>query len=208
MPSAHINPGKLKTALHDAVDIGKETGASPVFPCIAVTVDDQSESVQAYGRSHYCVGWSYTATPLTATADNTVLISWDEAKELGMAVGKTSAAKDATVWVEITDGHLIVNYGSEPVADLAGIEPGDGDIEAVNEELEILDQAGTQPRGLVAMGLEVIKRFTKVRGKVSYMDLFFTDIGNTVFVKIGEHFIGGFEAIDRGSVQEPQLFID
>lgn len=208
MPSAHINPGKLKAALKDAVDIGKETGSSPVFPYVAVTLDEQSGSVQAYGRSQYCVGWSFTDAPLTATDENTVLISWDEADTLGMAVGKTSAAKDATVWVAITDGSIIVKYGPESIADLAGIEPEDDDIEAVNDELEMLEQASTQPRGFFAMGIEVIKRFTKVRGKVAYMDLFFTDIGNTTFVKIGEHFIGGFEAIDRSSVQEPQLFID
>ncbi|WP_152346637.1 hypothetical protein [Brevibacterium sp. CFH 10365] len=205
MPSAHINPQQVKIALHDAVDIGKETGSNPVFPYVGVTL--APDGIQAYGRSQYAVGWSFSSGLLTADHSNTVLIEHDEAKELGMAVGKTSAAKDATVWVEITDDHrLIVAYGNDEIADLPSIEPEPGDIEGINEDVAILDQAGTTPRTQFAMGLETIKRFTKVRGKSPYMDLQFTDIGNTTFVKIGDGFIGGFEAIDRPSVQDPMLF--
>ena len=56
------------------------------------------------------------------------------------------------------------------------------------------------------MGLETIKRFTKVRDKTQYMDLMFTSIGNTTFVKIGDTFIGGFEAIARDRVVDPKDF--
>lgn len=208
MPNALINPGKFKSCLHDAVDIGKETGSSPVFPFVAVTLDDQHQtpSVQAYGRSHYAVGWSFTDHLADADDSNTVLIGLDEAKELGMAVGRVSAAKDATVWVEITDGRLIVADGNESIADLAGVEAEDGDLEAVNDELDMLSTAEGQQRAVFAMGIETIKRFSKIRGKCAYMDLLFTGIGNTTYVKIGDNFVGGFEAIDRGSVQEPKLF--
>lgn len=210
MPSAHINPAKLKNCLHNAVDIGKETGSNPVFPCVAVTLDETGEtpSVQTYSRSHHAVGWSFTEHVSTADEANTILISHDEAKELGMAVGKTSAAKDATVWVEITDDMLIVAYGNESIASLAGIEPDPGDIESINDELDILDTAKGEQRAAFAMGIETIKRFTKVRDKTAYMDLLFTGIGNTTYVKIGDNFIGGFEAIDRPSVQEPKLFTE
>lgn len=206
MPSAHIHPQRFKAALHDAIDIGKEAGTSPAFPYVAVTLSESG--IQGYGRSHYAVGWSFSDEPLTADDTNTVLIEFDEAKELGMAVGKTSAAKDATVWVEITDGRLIVADGNENIADLPSVEAEPGDIESINEELAILDQAEATERRFFAMGLEVVKRFTKVRSKAAYMDLFFTDFGNTTFVKIGDNFIGGFEAIDRSSAQEPKLFTE
>lgn len=209
MPSAHITPSKLKNCLLDAVDIGKETGSSPVFPYIGLTLEeDGTPGVQAYGRSQYAVGWSFSDRILAADNTNTVLIPWDEAQALGQAVGKTSAAKDATVWVVIDQGRLAVAYGNESVADLPGVEPEDGDIEAINEELDILNKTSTAPRSYFAMGIEAVKRFSKIRGKTSYMDLMFTDIGNTTLVKIGDNFIGGFEAIDRQSVQEPKLFTD
>lgn len=126
-----------------------------------------------------------------------------------MAVGKTSAAKEATVWVEITpDKRLIVNYGNENIADLPSIEPELGDIDAINEELDYLGQAETTERTHFAMGLETIKRFTKVRSKSPCMDLMFTDIGNTTYVKIGDRFIGAFESIDRPSVEDRSLLFD
>lgn len=110
------------------------------------------------------------------------------------------------MWVEISDGVLSVMYGQELIAELAGIEPQPGDIEAINDELGVLEQAGPAERTFFAMGIETIKRFSKIRGKSPYMDLFFTDVGNTTFCKIGNNFIGGFEAIDRGSVEDPKLF--
>lgn len=205
MPSAHIHPQLLKNSLLDAVDIGKEGASTAPFPLVALTINDSS--AQAYGRSTYCVGWSFTDGPITATEDNTVFIEFDEAKELAQAIGKTSAAKDATVWVEITDEHrLIVKYGNEDIADLPSVEPDDGDIDAINEELEILDQSGTTYRHLFCMTTEVIKRFSKIRDKTPYMDLIFTDIGNTTFVKIGDGFIGAFEAVDRDRIDDPKTF--
>lgn len=204
MPSAHINPQSLKNCLLDAVDIGKEGGQLAPFPLVGVTIDNGA--AQAYGRSSYAVGWSFTDRPLDADELNTVLIEFDEAKELAQAVGKTSAAKDATVWAEIEQGRLIINYGEESVADLPGVEPAPGDIDGINQDLTILDEAGSSERGFFAMGIETIKRFTKVRGKCPYMDIWFTDIGNTSFVKIGDHFIGGFEAIARDQIEDPKLF--
>lgn len=209
MLSAHINPAKLKNCLLDAVEIGKETGSNPVFPSIGLMIEDgDTPGAQAYVRSQHAVGSSFTDRVLTATETNTVLIEWEEAKELGQAVGKTSAARDATVWVVIDNGRLGVAYGNESIADLPGVEPEDGDIEAINEELDILGQAEGSERGFFAMGIETVKRFSKVRGKCPYLDLMFTDIANTTFVKIGEGFIGGIEAIDRPSVQDPQLLTE
>lgn len=208
MPSSWFHPQSFKSAILDAIDIGKETGQLAPFPFVAITVTE--DGIQAYGRSSFCAGWSYTATLLRADEANTVLIDFDEGKELAQAVGKTSASRDATVWVEITDGRLVVAYGNESLADLPGIEPGEGEIGGINEELEILDQSGTQQRSKFAMGTETIKRFSKIRSKSPMLDLLFTDIGNTTFVKIGEGFIGAFEAIARDQVaeQEPKLFTD
>lgn len=206
MPSAHINPQAAKRALHDAHDIGKESGSSPIFPFVAVSVDTDL-GFQAYGRSQYCVGWSYTTEPITATHDNTVLLGWDEAKDLGMAVGKTSAAKDATVWIEVTDGRLLVAYGEEPIADLPGIEPEDGDIEGVNEDLAIINQAQPEPRQFLALTSEVVKRFTKVRGKSPILDFYLTSLGNTVLVKVGDTFMGAFEAVDRSRVEQSEEYL-
>lgn len=196
MPSVHINPQKLKNSLLDAVDIGKEGASTAPFSLVALTLG--GTGAQAYGRSTHCVGWSFTDTPIDANADNTVLIEFDEAKELAQAIGKASAAKDATVWVEIADGHLMVAYGNESLAALPSVEAGEGDIEVINEELDILGQAEATERTHFAMSLEAIKRFTKVRDKTQYMDLMFTDIGDS--------FIGGFEAIDRDRVVDPKLF--
>ena len=187
------------------MDIGKEGASTAPFPLVAVTLNESG--AQAYGRSTYCVGWSFTESTIPATHDNTVLIEFDEAKTLAQAVGKTSAAKDATVWVEITpDGRLVVDYGSENIADMVSVGAGDGDIESIDEELHILDQAGAGDRTHLCLTHEVIKRFTKVRDKTPYMDMVFTGIGNTVFVKIGDGFIGAFEAVDRARVDEPKLW--
>ncbi|MGO2860638.1 MAG: hypothetical protein ACTIC1_05740 [Brevibacterium sp.] len=205
MPSAHINPQKLKNSLLDAVDIGKEGASTAPLPLVALTVNESG--AQAYGRSTYCVGWSYTEAPIDANTENTVFIEFDEAKELAQVIGKTSAAKDATVWVEISDDHLMVNYGNESLAALPSVEAGEGDIDAINDELDTLGQAEATERTHFAMGLETIKRFTKVRDKTQYMDLMFTSIGNTTFVKIGDTFIGGFEAIARDRVVDPKLFM-
>ena len=200
MTSIHINPQEAKRLLHNATDIGKETGASQVFPFVAFTIDNGQ--AMSYGRSAHCVGWSFLDHPIQATEQNTVMITHDEAKELGMAIGKTSAAKDATVWMEVTDDNrLVVNYGSEEVADMVGVEPEPGDIEAINTEQEIFRQASPAARAFFAMTIDVVKRFSKIRDKSPILDLFFTDVGNTVFAKIGSGFIGGFEAVDRHRVE-------
>ncbi|NJC57649.1 hypothetical protein [Brevibacterium marinum] len=89
---------------------------------------------------------------------------------------------------------------------MTSVEAGEDDIDAINEELDTLGQAEATARTYFAMCLEAIKRFTKVRDKTPYMDLMFTDIGNTTFVKIGDGFIGGFEAIARDRVVDPKLF--
>lgn len=202
MPSAHLNPQTLKNCLLNSVDIGKETGPNPIFPMVALTVD--ADSVQAYGRSSFTVGWSFDNGMLEANSSNTCLISWDEAKDLGAAVGKTSAAKDATVFVNIEDGRLAVDYGRESIADLPGIEPGPGDIEGINQDLEILRSAGSTPRTHFAMTTEVVKRFSKIRTRSPIIDLMFTSIGSTVFTKVGPNFVGGFEAVDRNRVNDPE----
>lgn len=202
MPSLHAHPQSFKSAILDAVDIGKEAGQLAPFPFVAITITE--DGVQTYGRSSFCAGWSYTATPLHADESNTVLVDFDEGKELARVIGKTSASKDATVWAEITDGRLVVAYGNESLANLPGIEPGEGDIDGINGDLDILDQSGTQQRTEFAMGIETIKRFSKIRSKSPMLDLVFTDIGNTTFVKIGDGFIGAFEAIARDQVVEPE----
>lgn len=205
MPSLHIHPGEAKRLLHNATDIGKETGASQVFPFVAFTINDGQ--AMSYGRSAFCVGWSFLDHPIQATEQNTVMITHDEAKELGMAVGKTSAAKDATVWMEITDDNrLVAAYGEEPIADLAGVEPEPGDIDAINSELDLLDTLEPAGKEYIAMGIEVVKRLSKVRSKTPYMDLFLNE-SNTVYVKIGDGFLGGFEAVARDKIaNEPKLF--
>lgn len=205
MPSLHIHPGEAKRLLHNATDIGKETGASQVFPFVAFTIDNGQ--AMSYGRSAFCVGWSFLDHPIQATEQNTVMITHDEAKELGMAVGKTSAAKDATVWMEITDDNrLVAAYGEEPIADLAGVEPEPGDIDAINSELDLLDTLEPAGKEYIAMGIEVVKRLSKVRSKTPYMDLFLNE-SNTVYVKIGDGFLGGFEAVARDKIaNEPKLF--
>lgn len=205
MPSLHIHPGEAKRLLHNATDIGKETGASQVFPFVAFTIDNGQ--AMSYGRSAFCVGWSFLDHPIQATEQNTVMITHDEAKELGMAVGKTSAAKDATVWMEITDDNrLVAACGEEPIADLAGVEPEPGDIDAINSELDLLDTLEPAGKEYIAMGIEVVKRLSKVRSKTPYMDLFLNE-SNTVYVKIGDGFLGGFEAVARDKIaNEPKLF--
>lgn len=205
MPSLHIHPGEAKRLLHNATDIGKETGASQVFPFVAFTIDNGQ--AMSYGRSAFCVGWSFLDHPIQATEQNTVMITHDEAKELGMAIGKTSAAKDATVWMEITDDNrLVAAYGEEPIADLAGVEPEPGDIDAINSELDLLDTLEPAGKEYIAMGIEVVKRLSKVRSKTPYMDLFLNE-SNTVYVKIGDGFLGGFEAVARDKIaNEPKLF--
>lgn len=202
MPEAWIAPQDLKRILHDASDVGKETGGNQLFPYVALTVDNGQ--AMAYGRSAYCVGWSYTSAPLLATDSNTVLLPHDEAKDLGMAAGKTSAAKDASIFVGINDGRLLVSYGNDDLADLPGDETEPGDIDSINHELELFRQAKPSGRTFFAITIEVIKRLSKVRGKSPIMDLFFTDIGNTVYVKVGSGFVGGFEAVDRNRVNDPE----
>lgn len=215
MPSAHLNPQELKKLLHNSVDVGKETGKSPVFPLVALTVEPKG--AMAYGRSRHCVGWSFTSTPLSAKAGNTVLLELDEAQELGMAVGKTSAAKDATIWVEVTpDRRLVVNYGDESIADLPSVEPEPDDIEAINAERLLLSEAGASERGFFAISTETMKRFAKIRGTNPVVDMKFTavssskaiDKGNLTIVKVGDGFIGAFEAIDRPSVQDRSLLLN
>lgn len=202
MPEAWIQPQEFKRILHDASDVGKETGANQIFPYVALTIDNGQ--AMAYGRSAYTVGWSFLEAPLLATHENTVLIPHDEAKDLGAAVGKTSAAKDASVWVNIEDGRVSVAWGNESIADLPGVEPEPGDIDSINKELELFRQAKPSGRTFFAMTIEVIKRLSKVRGKSPILDLFFTDIGNTVYVKVGSGFVGGFEAVDRNRVNDPE----
>ena len=56
------------------------------------------------------------------------------------------------------------------------------------------------------MGIEVIKRISKLRTKTPYMDLFLNE-SNTIYVKVGDNFLGGFEAIARDKItSEPKLF--
>ena len=44
MPSAHINPQKLKNSLLDAVDIGKEGASTAPLPLVALTVNESGGS--------------------------------------------------------------------------------------------------------------------------------------------------------------------
>lgn len=206
MPEAWCHPQSLKNQLLNAVDVGKEPGANPMFPLVALTVDEDLGS-QAYGRSAHTAGWTYTVQPIAANDWNTVLLPWDEAKDLAQAVGKTSAAKDAQVWVGIQDGRLAVAYGSEAIADLPGVEPGDGDIEGVNEDLQILNSTGPQARDYLAVSTEIVKRFSKVRAKSPIMDFYLTNLGCTVLVKIGEHFTGAFEAVNRDRVEKAEEYL-
>lgn len=215
MPSAHVNPQQLKAALLNAVDIGKENSTNPLFPFVALTVTPVG--AMAYGRSRHCVGWSFTTELIPADWSNTVLLEFDEAKELGMAVGKTSAAKDATVCVEVTDDHrLVVEYGEESIADLPSVDPVPGDIEAITAELDLLSELGTSERMFFAISMETMKRFTKIRGTNPVVDMKFTAAssrkaisqGNITLVKIGDRFIGAFESIDRPSVEDRSLLFD
>ena len=204
MPDCWVNPQSLKNILMNSVEIGKESGRDQLFPLVAITID--SSSAQAYGRSSYCVGYSFTDSPIEATQENTVALEMDEAKELAQVVGKTSAAKDAQVWVQINEGRIAVNYGAESLADLPGVEMDPEEVSSINSELNLLDSLEPAGKEYVAMGIEVIKRISKLRTKTPYMDLFLNE-SNTIYVKVGDNFLGGFEAIARDKItSEPKLF--
>lgn len=84
----------------------------------------------------------------------------------------------------------------------------EGEIDAINEELDLIDHCGGSTKHFLCLTTEVIKRFTKVRDKTPYMDFMFTDVGdaNTVFVKTGDTFIGAFESVARDRIIEPKTF--
>jgi hypothetical protein len=203
-------PKALSVMLKNVLAFTKETGkgkrGSPDV-LLQVDKDGRDGTVAAVGFARYaaCRDWLEVRGVEGDEVGQLLLLGHndqktdvlDDLQKLAMAIGKTSTAAGAQVFVEIHHRQKItVEYGGELVGELADT----GRSAAPHERLEdVLDKGEWGPlAGPTALQIETVARLRDVKSDSPVVDLAqLPGDSEKVALQVGDSFMGIISAVDR-----------
>lgn len=217
------SPRALSRMLKNVIAMVTELRGEPAttMPYVLISAEsltDRTDAVlRATGRGLYTAGtdsveaWSdvpgrAAVRVLAVNPDKTDEV--DDLRKLATAIGSTSTARDARVFLVITDRHSVsVSYGETFLGELGEVDPEgqlDGDeatlgwFEEVHDALDGIVRAPETTRRL-AYSVSLLSRLKDIKTEngCTVADFKVHPQHNTVGIALGETFRGLYEGIDR-----------